>query len=665
LYGLSVLAFRNGKASNIIVKFSNCPFGVQKELAPPGAESLPMHGNPDLPCQEPHVPALKSVPALIRVFGDFRFHTDGDLLALAFRSREILWSLEEPGVLRQWNVTTGQPQGSQLLSDLETLWTFSEDGRVLVSGSDEVGLWETASGRLLTTVPQPSWVTAVAIRKQPAMLATGHDDGVARLWQIPRPRIVHELAGHEGPIGVLAFSPDGARVATAGEDGIIRIWETATGGLLGTLTRHTDRIGGLAWHPAGRLLVSAAWDRTARVWDTTTFEPLILLNSHADQVTALAFSPDGQTLACADSAHTIRIWDPVAGIERHVLQEHQDEIRSLAFSPDSSRLASGGADRMIHVWDAHEGRLLSGRGRPARSRTGLVVSTSGERLASTCGGVHLRVWDTLSGQPSRTQLEGHAQPQVLKGSPDGRWIAGGGPDHRIHLWEAATGRLHATLDGQAGRVAALAFAADSTILASASEVDGTVWLWNILLKEPILVIPMAADACTVEALAFHPHGPWLAAGGIDWLATGGSDGAISVWDIQQRTQNVIFNRGTTDIAFHPQGQYLAATTLDRSVVLYDLSTQQMAIELTGHGDAVSCLAYSPDGAWLISGSEDRTIRFWNGTTGELAVVQSLDTPVKALGFSSDGRYLYTGNANTTSYQLDVQALLEEVAQPAQ
>jgi WD40 repeat protein len=619
-----------------------------------------MTGNIGSTALEQNFPLPGTLPQVIRVFGDLRFHTDGDLVALAFKSEDILWSVEEPGVLRQWNMTTGQPLGSAFLSDLETLWTISDDARVLVSASDDVSLWDMASGRLLSTVHQPSWVTAVAIQNTPARLATGHDDGVVRIWEVSSHRLLHELAGHQGPIGALAFSPEARRLASAGEDRIIKVWDLENGNLLGTLGRHSDRIGGLVWHAEGRLLISSGWDRTARVWDTTTFEPVILLNTHDDQLTALAVSVDGRRLACADSAHAIRVWDPVAGKELGVLQGHDDEIRCLAFSPDGRRLASGGADRVIHLWDSEQGRRLSGHGRPTTPRTHLAVAQNGSIVASTCGGTHLCLWSVNSERLPVLSSE-TSNPGILAGSRDGKWLAGGGPDQRITLWNAATGKEEMTLEGQAGPVCALAFAPDSKILASASGTDGTVWLWDIMSREPVLVIPMAADACTVESLAFHPAGKILAAGGIDWLATGGSDGAVSLWDVQERKPVTTFNRGTTALAFHREGRWLAATSLMDSICVWDISKQQLATELTGHADSVTCIAYSPDGSWLVSGSDDRTIRIWDAVTGELTAEHFLDTPIKALAFSPDGHYLFTGNGNTTSYQLDVEALLEEGA----
>ena len=56
-----------------------------------------------------------------------------------------------------------------------------------------------------------------------------------------------------------------------------------------------------------------------------------------------------------------------------------------------------------------------------------------------------------------------------------------------------------------------------------------VWLWQVPSGEPVLIIPDAADDCSVEALAFQPGGTLLAVAGIDYLATGGNDGQVSLW----------------------------------------------------------------------------------------------------------------------------------------
>ena len=75
---------------------------------------------------EPRSPAPARVT---RVFGELRFHTDGEVLALAFASDDTLWSIEEPGLLRRWNALTGQQLGVTFLSDVETAWEFSSPFR--------------------------------------------------------------------------------------------------------------------------------------------------------------------------------------------------------------------------------------------------------------------------------------------------------------------------------------------------------------------------------------------------------------------------------------------------------------------------------------------------------------------------------------------------------
>src|SRR5262249_57148202 len=104
---------------------------------------------------------------------------------------------------------------------------------------------------------------------------------------------------------------------------------------------------------------------------------------------------------------------------------------------------------------------------------------------------------------------------------------------------------------------------------------------------------------------------------------------------------------------------LAAGTYEGDITLWDVTLQQCTAVLQGHDDIVTALAYSPDGRWLASGSNDRTIRLWDAAAGTLRTVRSLDTQVKGLCFSPDGRFLYTGNGNTTSYQIEMRQLLTE------
>ncbi|HEY1376831.1 MAG TPA: WD40 repeat domain-containing protein, partial [Gemmataceae bacterium] len=460
-------------------------------------------------------------------FGEPQWHADGVLLALSYAADGSLWSVEEPGVVRHWEAS-GRLLGRYELSDLETLWLFSPRAELLASASDELIVWDVATQAKVATLAQPSWVTAVAFHPTRRVAATGHEDGSVRLWDLSAGGQPTELAHHSKEISAIAFNADGTLLASASEDRKIGVWDLPAGTLRRTLSGHTDRIPALAWQPGTNLLVSAGWDTTARLWDLNTGEPLLLLNTHSDQVYTLAFSPDGQLLAVADSSGSVHIWGEIArGRELRVLPGDIEEIHSLAFSPDGKLLAVGGNDLVIHVWDPRSGDLVAGQAFQA----GHLIDVSPGRpplLVSNGGGTALQVWE-LGSRQERPPVRMVPEPLAVACSPDGRWIAvtNANPDSRLHIWDNQSRQLRPPVEGPRAPMTYATFSPDSATLATCCRTDGTAWLWNPADGEPKLIIPEAAEGCTVEAVAFHPNGSWLACGGIDYLATSGSDGAVT------------------------------------------------------------------------------------------------------------------------------------------
>src|SRR5260370_39463860 len=89
---------------------------------------------------------LPRPPQSYRTFGAHPLHTDGDLLALGFAPDGTLWSVEEHGLLRQWDVRTQRQLTWGALEDPATLWAFSGDAGLAASGSDELLVWDVGTG---------------------------------------------------------------------------------------------------------------------------------------------------------------------------------------------------------------------------------------------------------------------------------------------------------------------------------------------------------------------------------------------------------------------------------------------------------------------------------------------------------------------------------------
>jgi WD40 repeat protein len=594
-----------------------------------------------------------------RPYGEPLFHTESEVAALCYGSDNTLWSIEEAGILRQW-APDGRFRNRHYLSDLETMWAFSPDARLLASSNEQVVLWDVASAKPKHhfSLPEDCWVLSLCFSHDGKLLAGGDEDGQVRIWNVQTKELVAELDAHKQSVFALAFRPDGKVLATAGDDRLIQLWDVDTKKSIQTLVSHSDRIPALVWHPKGDLLISAGWDTTARVWQPPRPDPLMLLNTHSDQVHTLAYSPDGSLLATADSDFGIHVWsDPKSAKARYVLNGHSEEIRCMAFSPDNLRLATAGADRIVHIWDMRTGQLLAGPNPRARHGIALIDCPENHMLVSTAGTV-IHGWDLESAEPIWTP--NLSEPVVsVAASPDGKLLATSTTSPDVQIWDIATRGPKTVLSHTKGPISALTFSADSKYLATASVTDGLVWLWKMGTPEAILVIPEAADASTLETIAFHPNNKWLAVGGMDWLATGGSDGAVCIWDLEARDKLMTFSTGVTSLAFDPAGRYLAGGSITQTVILWDLSLEKKIFELPGHQDRIGAVLFSPDGSWLVSASDDSTVRVWNVLSGALAIARQFDSAIQSLAFSPDGKYLYTGNGNTTCYRLEMRKLMED------
>jgi WD40 repeat protein len=224
-------------------------------------------------------------------------------------------------------------------------------------------------------------------------------------------------------------------------------------------------------------------------------------------------------------------------------------------------------------------------------------------------------------------------------SPDGRLVAAGG-DGKIWFWDAETGELHGEpLEGHDGGVTNVLFSPDGSLLLS-SGADSTVRVWDVETREQDGEPLRVRGADGVRVLAVNPAG--------DRVAVLDSDGAVSVWDYDERDgPRDVFPPGTGRIAISKPGDRIA--TADGSVIkIWDVNTgNQIGGDLTGHEGDVVALEFSPDGQQLASGAVDNTVRLWNaGTAAPIGVPMTANsTEVVALAFPPDAGYLAAGAAD--------------------
>ena len=104
------------------------------------------------------------------------------------------------------------------------------------------------------------------------------------------------------------------------------------------------------------------------------------------------------------------------------------------------------------------------------------------------------------------------------------------------------------------------------------------------------------------------------------LASGGSDGTVKLWNDLTGQQIGGFLSGPIEalsaVAFSPDGRIVACGSWDGTVMCGTPTPASPSADHTGHTEGVSALAFSPDGHILASASYDTTVRLWNPTPAD-------------------------------------------------
>jgi eukaryotic-like serine/threonine-protein kinase len=273
-------------------------------------------------------------------------------LALSTDGNTLI-SGDEAGVVKIWDLRTGQlsrtlaeKTSSDLIGAVRSL-SLSPDNQLLVSGGNQIQLWEVSTGKLRAQYPQSVW--SVALGTDGRTLVSGSEDRQVRIWDLQQGQF-RSLSGHEGSVYAVAISPDQRFVISGSGDRTVKVWDRRAGTVLNTFTGHRDAVRCLALSADGRLLASGSWDQTIKLWNLQTNTLIHTLQGHSDRVVAVKFSQDGQLLASASTDGTIKIWQVQTGKLLHRLVGHTDWVLSVEMSHDRQTVVSGSKDKTIKIW---------------------------------------------------------------------------------------------------------------------------------------------------------------------------------------------------------------------------------------------------------------------------------------------------------------------------
>ncbi|MET0645310.1 MAG: caspase family protein [Pyrinomonadaceae bacterium] len=235
------------------------------------------------------------------------------------------------------------------------------------------------------------------------------------------------------------------------------------------------------------------------------------------------------------------------------------------------------------------------------------------------------------GQPELVLQMGHSDLVLAVAlSPDGKLVASGSRDQTIKIWDVATGLELRTLLGHGNTVRRLAFSPDGRKLASAGTSDQTARLWNVETGEHKVL---------KEKTPWNLSDPEFSSKESPDEEEGSEESGINYYE------------GTTAVAFSPDGRTVVTSNY-KALKVWDAENGKLLRTFINHTDWVYTVAFSADGARILSAGRDKTIKISDATTGR--VLTSIKTAaddskedfiINAVTFAPGEKFIASGDSD--------------------
>jgi WD40 repeat protein len=319
--------------------------------------------------------------------------------------------------------------------------------------------------------------------------------------------------------------------------------------------------------------------------DRAPFEPTRAWKLHGRFVHGLAVLSDGETFVSSAEDGTMVVASLADGRVVQPLVGHEGPVNSLCLTPDGARLVTGGDDHTVRIWDTRTWEAQH----VLRKHTAYVREVAAGNAVAVSGGEDdtVRFWDLESGKSPRVEKGHREHLRTVAIAPDGRLAASSGLDNQLLLWDAARGKLARTL-----------YDAKSTVVRT----PGFSHLYIATGNDS-----GRGHHDAPRRLIFLDGGRTLASIGKD----------VIFWDVEtgeEQRRWPLWGWPHEAAALHPDGRQLVLAG-NGYVQVWDVAAGALVTTLGRGGAHISALAFSPDGTWLLAGTDKGEVQLWDFAAG--------------------------------------------------
>ena len=577
--------------------------------------------------------------------------TESEATAVAVSpDRQSVAAATNDGQIQIWkrvapNASVWEPSTSLTANAAIHDLAYRRDGGMLAAATDDatVLLFRTDKWQLppvrLTGHRRAVLSVDFAPAGSPGMLASGSADRTVRLWDTRTGKLIRTIVGHAGDVWSVDFSPKADRLVTASQDFTARIWTVDTGSECQRFRQHNEPVFCARFSPDGRSVASGGYDKRVMLWaaDQTAPVQLTLVNEVVER------------LSKKQSVDDVELED-----ERiRVLEGHTGGIRDIQFSRDGRLIVSAARDNTLRLWDADPAH-------PSAGETDWLT--------------RLRQRSKSSSDDALLVLRGHGGWVTACAILDDADVVSAAYDGSIKLWDTSRYQRHVQLSGTDRPILTGQFAPDGRQVAVASD-DGTVRIHDTTSGEEIDVLSEGHDFLATNA-AFLPGGDRLATvAGDNTVRMWDVGRGVELWEMDGAGRRGLLSlskdgarlvTGSSDGKFAQlidagSGRPIRQLGTDSLAALMQLYPKATEEELQEQIPEITAVQMAPDGRHVATGNSVGVTHVWSIDRDEpVQIIRSHLLPVTALGWTPDSKTLLTASADrsiafwdaTTGRELD-------------
>jgi WD40 repeat protein len=361
-----------------------------------------------------------------------------------------------------------------------------------------------------------------------------------------------------------------------------------------------------------------------------------------EYIHAMAFTADSKKVATGDYDGTLRIFAlPSGKIDGTYRNPRSSDPKCLSFSPDGQRLAFSTERYAEGVLDLATSRELWHSSKSERRVNQLAFSPDGQRLllglmiypanphSANTGGV--AIWDAGTGKELASLGNEHQQVFSIAWSANGRWLAAGGGESRVHLWQSDSLQEWLAPEGNRGSIDVLAFTPDSRRLLTGAG-NGTIRLWDLASCKVLRLV--GQHEAPLNSLDINRSGTLI--------ASASSDQTAALWSVENGRMVRLWQLKPCPL---PQLRFIQD---GKTLAMSGAETYQIFLHDVTSGAVLRCYPDDPeDGGWvffvspdqklLLTQSGDTTITLYEAITGKRLCRFEANTKIQEVVFAPDSR----------------------------